>query len=99
MHMLHTHQAERAAERMKSRRSACRASLLMRLSSDVWRSREELPARGRTATASLADRRSRPPGGKPRTVPCSPGLVRPVGAVGAALGSRAGLRDAFYTAK
>ena len=42
-HILHTHQAERAAEPVQSRRSACRVSLLMRLSSDVRRCREELP--------------------------------------------------------
>ena len=46
-HILHTHQAERAAEPVQSRRSACRASLLMRLSSDVRRCREELPEAAR----------------------------------------------------
>ena len=46
-HILHTHQAERAAEAVQSRRSACRASLLMRLSSDVRRCREELPEAAR----------------------------------------------------
>ena len=45
--ILHTHQAERAAEPVQSRRSACRASLLMRLSSDVRRCREELPEAAR----------------------------------------------------
>ena len=40
-------QAERAAEPVQSRRSACRASLLMRLSSDVRRCREELPEAAR----------------------------------------------------
>ena len=46
-HILHTHQAERAAEPVQSRHSACRASLLMRLSSDVRRCREELPEAAR----------------------------------------------------
>ena len=54
--ILHTHQAERAAEPVQSRRSACRASLLMRLSSDVRGAAVPRGAAGgRTATAAVAD--------------------------------------------
>jgi hypothetical protein len=42
---------------------------------------------------------SRPPGGKPRIVRCSPGLGRPMGATGTALGRRDGLRATYRVAQ
>ena len=57
--ILHTHQAERAAEPVQSRRSACRASILMRLSAAAQRCREGHPeaARRRLLWLTTAARR------------------------------------------
>ena len=45
--VLHAHQAEEAEQPVQSRGDACRARVLMKLSSDVRRCREELPEAAR----------------------------------------------------
>ena len=45
--VLHAHQAAEAEQPVQSRGDACRARVLMKLSSDVRRCREELPEAAR----------------------------------------------------
>ena len=92
---LHTRQVAKAVDPVQSRRDACRAIVLMKLSAAVRRCREELPeAPGDGRRCCL-----RPTGGKPRTTRCTQELELSVGPSGTAPGSRVGLRDALWYVK
>ena len=91
-HELHTHQVARAVNPVQSRRDACCASVLMKLTAAVRRCRKEPPeAPGDGRRCCL-----RPTGGKPSTSQCTPELVLTVGPSGTAWGSRNGFRRSRY---